>query len=598
MAVVAALSLAVLLLPAAASASGWSPATRLTTSTAPFSALAIGAFAQPNGTFVLSGYSAFFSLPAGRGSTTGAAGGAFPAPVDPALTNLVTLPDGTSIAAWGGNTVQQRAANGAFLGSPQFLPDNVSALGADASGNATAAGVLDNNTFELHVATRPFGDSSFTEAATPVATSAANAPITLIGLVVDPDGAADVTWVVDPGTGSTIWQATRAAGAASFGAPTMIASDGLSGATPKGISFASNAAGRALLVYADGTGYAVSIREPGGAFGAAPQITGALARSVPSSAAAVAADGSAAVLVSNDVSFGGCGTYYSLRAYRLGAGDSNWTPAGTVGGSEGDSVSFPALAGGPGDRIDAAWSVDTRSGAQECGADDHYEIDAGTLGGSMTPIFSASPPSLTSPTIYGNRFTGGFAPKMALNACGDGALIVGIADSSNTDAHDGLFTSTTTACPPGGGGGDGGAGGGNPPPPGGTGPTAKQIHAALLKQLSPAGKPAKIAALLKRGGYALTFKALTAGIVTISWYLVPHGAHVAKKTAKPKPVLVASGKVRFTKASSAKLTVKLTSNGRKLLTHAKRLKLTAKGTFTPVGKKTGVVALATFTLKR
>ena len=35
---------------------------------------------------------------------------------------------------------------------------------------------------------------------------------------------------------------------------------------------------------------------------------------------------------------------------------------------------------------------------------------------------------------------------MALNSCGDGALIVGIADSVNTDNHDGLFTSTTTGC--------------------------------------------------------------------------------------------------------------------------------------------------------
>jgi hypothetical protein len=46
-------------------------------------------------------------------------------------------------------------------------------------------------------------------------------------------------------------------------------------------------------------------------------------------------------------------------------------------------------------------------------------------------------------------------------------------------------------------------------------------------------------------------------------------------------VLVAVGKVKFTRAGTAKLTIKLTRAGRRLLRAAKRLKLTAGGTFAP-----------------
>ena len=119
------------------------------------------------------------------------------------------------------------------------------------------------------------------------------------------------------------------------------------------------------------------------------------------------------------------------------------------GGTDGNSVGHPAIAGGPGSRIDVAWSVDTRSDAALCGKTDAYHIDAGTLGGAMLPIYIETPPAfppLPDTTTYGNRYTGGYAPLMALNSCGDGALIVGIADApaANTDSHDGLFTSTTT----------------------------------------------------------------------------------------------------------------------------------------------------------
>jgi hypothetical protein len=66
------------------------------------------------------------------------------------------------------------------------------------------------------------------------------------------------------------------------------------------------------------------------------------------------------------------------------------------------------------------------------------------------------------------------------------------------------------------------------------------------------------------------------------WYAAPPGAHLAK--AKPRPILVAYGDARFPKAETLKLTVKLKAKGLQLLEHAKRLKLTAVGTFTPKGK--------------
>jgi hypothetical protein len=126
--------------------------------------------------------------------------------------------------------------------------------------------------------------------------------------------------------------------------------------------------------------------------------------------------------------------------------------------------------------------------------------------------------------------------------------------------------------------------------------SAAQIAAALSAGILPSGTAAKIAALLKHGGLSSKFSALEAGLATISWYQVPPGAKLAKK-AKPKPVLVASGRLSFKAAGSGLVKLKLTSAGKRLLKHAKRLKLTARGTFTPNGG-TAVTATKPFVLKR
>jgi hypothetical protein len=113
--------------------------------------------------------------------------------------------------------------------------------------------------------------------------------------------------------------------------------------------------------------------------------------------------------------------------------------------------------------------------------------------------------------------------------------------------------------------------------------SAAQIAASLARQLVPTGKAAKIAALLKHDGLTMSFTALEAGIISVQWYELPSGAKVAKK-GKAKPVLMASGQVSVTGAGTSKVSVKLTAQGRKLLKHAKRVELEAKGVFAARGE--------------
>ena len=125
--------------------------------------------------------------------------------------------------------------------------------------------------------------------------------------------------------------------------------------------------------------------------------------------------------------------------------------------------------------------------------------------------------------------------------------------------------------------------------------TPAQIAGLLGGQLTPSGKSAKIAALLKAGSFVISFKAPEAGIATVDWYELPAGGKLAKKV-KPKPVLVATGQHTFLSAGTAQVAVKLSAAGKRLLKHARQLKLTAKGTFTPTGKG-AVISTKAFVLK-
>jgi hypothetical protein len=123
--------------------------------------------------------------------------------------------------------------------------------------------------------------------------------------------------------------------------------------------------------------------------------------------------------------------------------------------------------------------------------------------------------------------------------------------------------------------------------------TTAQLKALLASLLAPRGKSAKIGALLKHRGYAVSFVSLIAGRLSIAWYLVPKGAHVSAA----KPVLVAVGKIATPAGGASKLTVKLTAKGRSLLAPGKPLKLTAKGVLAASGRPS-LVAMRSFTLKR
>jgi Bacterial Ig-like domain (group 3) len=119
-----------------------------------------------------------------------------------------------------------------------------------------------------------------------------------------------------------------------------------------------------------------------------------------------------------------------------------------------------------------------------------------------------------------------------------------------------------------------------------------QIAASLKQQLVPKGKALSIVALLAHRGVRLPFAAPTAGKLSVQWYELPAGAHLARHHVQP--VLVASGEQTFTAASKATVRIRLTAAGKRLLKHAKRVKLALRGQFVTSG--TSVNAVRTFVL--
>jgi hypothetical protein len=115
-----------------------------------------------------------------------------------------------------------------------------------------------------------------------------------------------------------------------------------------------------------------------------------------------------------------------------------------------------------------------------------------------------------------------------------------------------------------------------------------RIAAQLSRDLTPSAGVAKIASLLRAGRFTIRFQALEAGTAAVLWYETP----VAKRAhGASKPILVADGHRRFAAPGTAPLELALTLAGKRLLRRAmgekpaKRLRLTAKGTFTPKGKR-------------
>ena len=126
-------------------------------------------------------------------------------------------------------------------------------------------------------------------------------------------------------------------------------------------------------------------------------------------------------------------------------------------------------------------------------------------------------------------------------------------------------------------------------------PSTLRIRALLRRELTASGRSARIGALRKHAGYSFWCKALTAGRLRISWYLVPHDARLAR--AKPAPTRIATGSARFADASTSHMNIKLTHEGKKLLKRAKHLKVTAKGSFAPTSIR-AITATRTFRLSR
>jgi hypothetical protein len=118
-------------------------------------------------------------------------------------------------------------------------------------------------------------------------------------------------------------------------------------------------------------------------------------------------------------------------------------------------------------------------------------------------------------------------------------------------------------------------------------PSPTQVKAALARTLKPSGKAARLRTLVKARGYKLTFAAPGAGRLAIDWFAKPKG----------KTLLVASATIVFHSGAKQPVRVNLTPKGRKLLQHAKRVKITIKATFTPTGGAT-TTSTKTVTLKR
>jgi hypothetical protein len=128
--------------------------------------------------------------------------------------------------------------------------------------------------------------------------------------------------------------------------------------------------------------------------------------------------------------------------------------------------------------------------------------------------------------------------------------------------------------------------------------SARALLAALRAGLVPRPAVAKIASLLKFRSITLTFHTLEAGTLKVGWYQIPAAVHATRAHGhKRKPVLVASGNVHAAGAGTAKVKLKLTAAGKTLLKHAEHVKLTAKGAFTPVGRR-ATIADKTFILGR
>jgi hypothetical protein len=136
----------------------------------------------------------------------------------------------------------------------------------------------------------------------------------------------------------------------------------------------------------------------------------------------------------------------------------------------------------------------------------------------------------------------------------------------------------------------------NPPTPLLTAPIRAQILTLLAHQLGPSGDWARLRLSAKNASFAFRFNALEAGTATIVWY----GESLSRsqtRHAHAKRVILAQGILKFSDAATMMMRINFTKAGLFLWKQAKRLPLTATGTFQPVGT-TPITATRTFVLKK
>jgi hypothetical protein len=191
----------------------------------------------------------------------------------------------------------------------------------------------------------------------------------------------------------------------------------------------------------------------------------------------------------------------------------------------------------------------------------------------------------------GDHLTGSFPSDPGGTPVTAGAASSWTASSHTGGTASGALTDTNVwalcAGEPGGGGG----GGPQPPPPPAPvvahagpiagGVTIAQIRESMRRQMTPKASAAKIGVLLKKGGAILSFKSLDAGRLVVRWSTAP----TTVRGKKTKAMLVAQGRMTFEHSGTKTVHVRLTAAGRRVLRHAKRVRLTATGTFTRTNAK-------------
>lgn len=118
-------------------------------------------------------------------------------------------------------------------------------------------------------------------------------------------------------------------------------------------------------------------------------------------------------------------------------------------------------------------------------------------------------------------------------------------------------------------------------------PTAHEARLSLAAILRPSGHKARLAQVRKSHGFVYAYRAVEAGTATTAWYARQSG----------RRLLIASGRVRVKSAGSAKLELRLTRAGARLLRDARHVHVSVVAEFAPRTKQRAQRAVASFTLR-